>query len=49
MPGRVLTGFIKKERENVQDYLDEQNVELDLADIDEDIAKIKQHKVKKSV
>lgn len=45
MPFRVLTGFIKPELKNVENYLEEENVELDAFDINGDLLKIKMHKV----
>ena len=45
MPHRVLTGFIKRELKNVQDYLEQENVDLDAFDINGDLLKIKLHKV----
>ena len=45
MPHRVLIGFIKRELKNVQDYLEQENVDLDAFDINGDLLKIKLHKV----
>ena len=45
MPHRVLTGFIKQELKNVENYLEEENVDLDSFDINGDLLKIKLHKV----
>ena len=46
MPYRVLTGFIKQELKNVENYLEEEDVDLDSFDINGDLLKIKLHKVR---
>ena len=45
MPYRVLLGFIKKEKKNIEEYLENEDVDLDLFDINNELVKIKDHKV----
>ena len=45
MPHRVLVGFSNGERKRLQNYLEEENVELDSFDLHGVLKAIKKHKV----
>jgi len=46
MPYRVLVGFTKREEKNIRQYLEDEDVDLDHFDINGELTKIKDHKVK---